>query len=163
MRQKLAYCAAAAAMFASDRLLKMLVSARKPETTLIPGVLRVTYVENRGAALGMFDAVPYFHVFVIALSFAVLAAVAWAVAKGALRNRAAEWSLTAVFAGAAGNLADRLLNGGFVVDFLAFDIVLNFFVFNLADVYITFGCAALCLCMLVTGRKEKNAVAPDNS
>ena len=47
-------------------------------------------------------------------------------------------TMAVVVAGAIGNLADRILHG-YVIDFLYFSLI-DFPIFNVADVYIVMGC-----------------------
>ena len=58
--------------------------------------------------------------------------------------------LTVILAGAVGNLIDRIMNG-FVVDFIYFQII-NFPVFNVADIGVTCGFALLVISMFLMVR-----------
>lgn len=105
--------------------------------------LRLTYVENTGAAFSMgtgytwiFTAIAVVVVIVILRLSRGLGSVGWAIALGGLLG------------GSLGNLIDRLTRApgpgsGHVVDFIAFP---NFPVFNVADSAIT--CSAILMVLL---------------
>lgn len=102
---------------------------------------RLRFVENEGIAFSL----PVAQYIVIPLSFIVLGWLGWQIYHSALgtKNKVAVqrgglWMIYAyvfIFAGAAGNLIDRILYGK-VADFLSF---WSFPVFNLADAWITIG------------------------
>ncbi len=101
------------------------------EIVLIPGVLRLFYVENTGAAFGLFQGKnPLLAV--LALVVVVILAV-W------FRALVASWlgavALGLQLGGALGNLIDRFRHG-FVVDFIDFSFWPTF---NIADSAITVG------------------------
>ena len=111
--------------------------------TVVQGLLNLTFVNNIGAAFGLFPGrQPVF----IATSLVVLFVVAayWR------RARPTEWpvvvALALVCAGAVGNLIDRVLVGR-VTDFFEFGFV-QFPVFNIADMAILTGVGILALWIL---------------
>ena len=121
----------------ADRLTKA-VAARLPAAggTLIPGLVKLTPVENRGVAFSMFSG----QNLPIVLGTAALIAgiIVWLIARPDAPKplRAGLWLIVG---GGLGNLYDRLTLGG-VSDFieLAF---MRFAVFNVADVCICVGAA----------------------
>ena len=118
---------------------------------LIPGVLELRYLENRGAAFGMLQNRQW--VFIV---FAVLCVIlcAWIGLKLAISNRhtASRICLAILAAGAAGNLIDRVARG-FVIDYIYFSLI-HFPVFNLADVCVTLSTIALVILVLFFYRDE---------
>lgn len=123
--------------------------------TVARGVLNLTFVNNVGAAFGLFPGKqPVF----IATSLVVLFVVAayWR------RARPSEWpvvvALALVCAGALGNLLDRMLVGR-VTDFFEFGFV-EFPVFNIADMAIIFGVVILAWWILFGPQPEP---PPDTS
>lgn len=116
---------------------------------VIPNVLELRYLENRGAAFGMLQNRQW--VFIV---FAIICVIACAwigfrlAAAG--RNMAARVCLATLAAGAAGNLIDRV-SKGYVVDFIYFSLI-HFPVFNLADVCVSLGTAALVIIVLFFDR-----------
>jgi signal peptidase II len=130
-------CDQATKYTAQDRL------AGRPPVQVVPGVLDVRYVENPGVAFNLERALPAAaRPVVIGLGLAAGAlalALAW-------RRRAAWTPVTAlgvalVAAGAVGNAIDRIARGS-VIDFLH---VARWPVFNVADVCVCLGAAALVL------------------
>ena len=112
---------------------------------LIPGVLELRYLENRGAAFGILQNRQW--VFVI-FAIACIIFCAWTGFRLAVSNRhaALRICLAALCAGAAGDLIDRVARG-YVIDFIYFSLI-HFPVFNLADVCVSLSTAALVILVL---------------
>lgn len=124
----------------------------KGAVSLIPGVLELRYLENRGAAFGMLQNRQWvFIVFALACIFVCVWIGNRLAASG--RHIASRVCLAVLAAGAAGNLIDRV-SCGFVVDFIYFSLI-RFPVFNLADVCVTLGTAALVIVVLFVYREEE--------
>lgn len=102
--------------------------------TLIPDVFQLLYVENRGAAFGILQNRQW--VFLI-ITVIVLAALVWALPKIPQERHFLPLTLCLCFigAGAVGNMIDRIFRG-YVVDFFYFKLI-DFPVFNVADIYVT--------------------------
>jgi signal peptidase II len=139
----------AALVFAADQLSKAVVMATmRPGDSipLIPPVLDLHYITNRGVAFGLFA---HFGDAFIPVAIVIMAIIV-AYYRG-LRTRRL-WLRTALgmqLGGALGNLLDRLRYGS-VVDFLDFHIdAINFRwpVFNLADSAIVIGVGILLACL----------------
>jgi signal peptidase II len=118
------------------------------EITLIPSVLKLIYGENTGAAFGILPAARWF---LILLAVIVLLAVLWYVQKERCRSRWQYNGLIFIFAGALGNLIDRVFYG-YVVDFINLP---RWPTFNLADIFIDIGAALLIVYLLKSAEKEK--------
>lgn len=102
--------------------------------SLIHGVFELQYVENRGAAFGAMQGQRgLFLLFVLI----VLAVVFWCLYKMPLQTYYLPLHLigVATAAGAVGNMIDRLFHG-YVIDFLYVSLI-DFPVFNIADIYVT--------------------------
>ena len=112
--------------------------------TLIPDVFQLLYVENRGAAFGILQNRQW--VFLI-ITVIVLAALVWALPKIPQERHFLPLTLCLCFigAGAVGNMIDRIFRG-YVVDFFYFKLI-DFPVFNVADIYVT--TAAVILIVLI--------------
>lgn len=106
---------------------------------VIPGVFRLNYVENTGAAFGMLQGRQGLLSVVTGLVLAALL-VCLIVYRRRLPSlpKAALWVL---FGGALGNLADRVLYG-YVIDFME-AVFVRFPVFNVADICVCVGCGLL--------------------
>ena len=105
-----------------------------PSVRLWDGVFHLTYVENQGAAFGVFKDG---RVFFIVATILVLVVIAIMARKYKAKSKILDFGLTIVAAGAVGNLLDRILRG-FVVDFLDFCLI-DFPVFNVADIAVCTG------------------------
>lgn len=104
------------------------------------GVFHFTYVINTGAAFSLFrGGVGWLRWLSLIVSLALMA-VAW---FGSRFSRLEQLAYGFILAGALGNGIDRFLFG-YVVDFLDFRLI-NFPVFNLADVFINIGI----ICLLI--------------
>ena len=105
-----------------------------PGPELIPGVIRLFYVLNVGAAFSLGEGLG--GAFVL-LALAVIAATVWYLWKTPLLSHLEVVGLAMVVGGAVGNAIDRL-TCGYVVDFFATEFI-DFPVFNVADIGITVG------------------------
>ena len=101
----------------------------------------LNYVENTGAAFGMFQ---NGNGLLIGVMLAILGYLVWSWKDLAKYGRMAEYGAILIIAGALGNLYDRITLG-FVVDFLDFRV---WPVFNVADACITVGAAVLGMAFL---------------
>jgi signal peptidase II len=138
------YLLIAALVVLADRGAKRLVASRIPlhdSLVVIPGFFRLTHVENRGAAFGLFDGIgsEWKTTLLIVFSLAALAVVAALLWKNGHSLSVSGIGLALVLGGAAGNLWDRLASRH-VIDFLDF-YVGNYHwpAFNLADSAIVVG------------------------
>ena len=88
----------------------------------------------------------------------MLAALVFALRKNLMAAGVGRWGLRLVIAGAAGNLIDRVLYG-YVVDFFDFRLI-NFPIFNVADVLLNIGVVLMLIDILFLepkrAKKEKN-------
>ena len=111
---------------------------------LIPGVLEFYYIQNRGAAFGIFQNGTFILGVISAIALAVIVFVYLRVPDG---NKYLPLRLDLVFiaAGAAGNLFDRITLQ-YVRDFIYFSLI-DFPVFNVADIYVT--CSVFILAYLI--------------
>jgi len=137
-RRLLIFGIIAAAVLLADQVTKQLVVAYIPVNTgteVLPGLLNLVHVRNPGAAFGFLSGFEgaIRPLFFIGVSVVALAVITWLVLSSA---DLPAWMMTAYalfFAGAAGNLVDRLLHGE-VVDFLDFHVgEWHWPAFNMAD------------------------------
>ena len=135
-------------LIAFDRLTKYLAVTFLMGTygiTLISGTLRLTYLENQGAAFGILQGMqPVFWV----LTAVFLIVAAWFLRKIPKTKHYIPISITVMVlvSGAVGNFIDRIMNG-YVVDFIYFEII-DFPIFNVADIYVTLSVIALVALLL---------------
>ena len=104
------------------------------DITLIPGVLCLHYLENRGAAFGIFQDQRTFLLILTAIILICVCYVLWKIPSDKKYNLLKLLCIM-ITAGGIGNLIDRVrLN--YVVDFIYFSLI-DFPVFNVADIYVT--------------------------
>ncbi|MGH9498989.1 MAG: signal peptidase II [Terriglobales bacterium] len=131
-----------------DRLTKWMVAKNislHDSVPVVPGFFRLTHVENRGAAFGLFADSPEQWKIAMLVLFSIVALIV--VLALLWRNSHAMTStgigLALILGGAVGNLWDRLLNGR-VVDFLLFYVgQYQWPAFNVADSAIVCGAGLL--------------------
>ncbi|HZD48502.1 MAG TPA: signal peptidase II [Silvibacterium sp.] len=128
-----------------DRVTKQWVAGHIREgdaITVIPGVFRITHVENPGAAFSLFTDSPHPEVtrwMLIAFSLIAAVAVLVVLARVGRRLSLTALSMALVLGGAIGNVWDRIRYGT-VVDFLEMHIVhYHWPDFNVADSAIVIG------------------------
>ena len=107
-------------------------------------VFELLYSENRGAAFGVLQGKHGFFFLVAACVFVAALYVTWKL-PNEKKFVPLRICVTLITAGAAGNLIDRVAQG-YVVDFLYF-ILIDFPIFNVADIYVT--CSAIFLAVLL--------------
>lgn len=119
---------------------------------LIPGVLELTYVENRGSAFGMMQG--QFTFFYIMTAIIILVLI-YTLIKTPFNKRyfGLLFMQLLLFSGAIGNLIDRVFRG-YVVDMIYFKPI-DFPVFNVADCYVTVSCVLLFILLCFVYRDEE--------
>lgn len=126
--------------------------------TIIPGFLRLTHVQNRGAAFGLFaDASAQWKIGVLILfSIVALLVVSRLLWKNSHRFSATGFALALILGGAMGNLWDRLTEG-FVVDYLDFNFgSYHWPAFNVADAAIVVGALILVAEILLPSSSDES-------
>jgi signal peptidase II len=156
-RLRVLYGVSAMGIVALDQLTKRLVDRALTlhETrAVVPGLLQLTYVRNRGAVFGFFNGADFPHQ---ALAFALISLVALGlIVLYSFRLPATrllpQSALALILGGAVGNLIDRLAHG-YVIDFLdVYWRTHHWPMFNVADSAISVGVALLIVDMLLEPR-----------
>lgn len=116
------------------------------------GVFELHYLENRGAAFGMLQGQ---RTFFLIIGIAVFAAALYLFRY--MSENARFWPLrliaVSILAGAWGNMIDRL-RLSYVVDFFYFKLI-DFPIFNVADIYVSVGTAVLVVLILFYYKDEE--------
>ena len=125
------------ALIALDQFTKLLaiVKLKNQEPfVLIEGVFELRYLENRGAAFGIFQNQLWFF---ILMTIVIVTAVIYyyRITPDDKKYRPIRFCMILLIAGAVGNCIDRVFRK-FVVDFLYFSLI-DFPIFNVADIYVT--------------------------
>jgi len=143
---------AALGIVALDQATKLWVVANIPlhsSMEAIPGIFRLTYVQNTGAAWSSFQGMIWLFTLVFLL-FTV--AIVWEFSKKRWPFTNFErWLIVAIYGGGLGNMIDRL-RLGYVVDMVDLEFM-NFPVFNIADCFISCGCILLIAHMLLFNKE----------
>lgn len=135
----------------ADQAIKFLVVSYMKLGESIPvlaGIFHITYIENPGAAFGLFANQRVMFIVAAAL---VIAAACLMYRRLMSEKVIVRWGVALLLGGAAGNLIDRV-RIGCVIDFLDFRI---WPVFNIADIGICIGVALLMYALLFDKEKEK--------
>lgn len=116
------------------------------------GVFELRYLENRGAAFGMLQG---HQAFFLLTGLLVFAAALYFFRHVSADRKFFPIRMIAVFilAGALGNMADRL-RLSYVVDFFYFRLI-DFPIFNVADIYVSVGTAVLAVLILFYYKEEE--------
>lgn len=133
------------------------------EKTVINGVLKLVYAENKGASTGIFSNIPGAVYWLAIFCMVVLLGFSMLYYKSKVLQRSKFFGIGAglFIAGAIGNMIDRLFFG-FVRDFISIEFV-NFWpfntVFNLADVFVCIGVILLIIYILFCYERGKKKYA----
>lgn len=155
----------AGAIVALDQVTKALVDRYMDlheSHTIVEGLARLTYVQNRGAAFGILsDAdLPYQSVLFSVISILALGAIAVYAWKLPITSRLPQAALALIMGGAVGNLLDRM-RLGYVIDYV--DVYWgrhHWPAFNVADSAISIGVALLVLDILKNPQPDSEAQIP---
>ncbi len=122
----------------SKRAIVESLQVERTSIPIIPNIFHFTYIRNYGAAFSMLEGSPWLGWLSLIVSMVLMAI-------GLFRTFDRIWEQLGfglILAGAAGNGIDRLFFGGSVVDFIDLRII-NFAIFNWADVSINLGVVCL--------------------
>ncbi len=142
-------------LVALDQWTKILAVANlkgQSDFVIINGVLRLHYLENIGAAFSMMEGK---QTFFLVLTPIVCALICYIYIKMPVTKRFSllQWTLIFILSGAIGNYIDRFMQR-YVVDFIYFELI-NFPVFNVADIYVTVSMIAFILLILFYYTEEE--------
>lgn len=114
-------------------------------------ILNFTYYRNTGAA---FSILTDHKLLLTVLTSVIIIVILFLLLSKRVKHPWMIWSLALILAGGTGNLIDRVTRG-FVVDFIDVRII-NFAVFNIADICAVIGGIMLFLSVIIVEHKEKN-------
>lgn len=144
MKKKIVFWASLATII--DQLTKFLIKKNfrlYEKKVIIKNFFNLTYVENRGAAWGIFNGNYWFLIIttVVALAF-----ILWFIFRMKEYKKIDIISYSMLIAGIMGNFIDRLARG-YVIDFFDFKIFNYYFpVFNIADILIVISVIIMVIC-----------------
>lgn len=123
----------------------------QPSIPIVKGILVLQYLENKGAAFGMLQNQKIFFIFVEVLVLFVIAFVLFRMPSHR-KYRLLHAILVFVASGAIGNMIDRVMQD-YVVDFIYIELI-DFPIFNVADIYVSFATAVFVIAVLFFYREE---------
>ena len=126
---------------------------------LIPGVLQFHYLENTGAAFSLLEnkMILFYILTPVLCLFMLFLYLRLPMEK---KFTSLRWILIFLIAGAIGNFIDRMLYQH-VIDFIYISLI-NFPVFNVADIYVTCSVAVLFIMVLFVYSEEDLTVIMNN-
>ncbi|MDD2971982.1 MAG: signal peptidase II [Lachnospiraceae bacterium] len=141
-------------LIALDQFTKYLAVIKLKEQKpfeIIPGVLELNYLENRGAAFGMLKNQKFFFVFI---AFVIIGLIIYFLYKMPDKKKydILHPLLVMIASGAIGNMIDRI-RLDYVVDFI-YAVIIHFPIFNVADIYVTVATFLLVIVLLFVYKEE---------
>lgn len=150
----------AAALAAIDQLTKWLVVSNMELHESIhlikfgdTQVLNLSYYLNDGSAFSMFEGQT---TMLIVVTCAMMTAMLVAMLIGKVKRTSYILAFSLVIGGGVGNLIDRVFNDGKVIDFIDVRII-NFAIFNFADICAVCGGILLCVLVLLDEIRDRKA------
>jgi signal peptidase II len=132
-----------------------------PRIALISDYLLLYYIKNNGAAFSLFAN----SVVLVLLIAAAIAVIVYLYLR--MLNTGSLWYkliFGLIIGGALSNLIDRMRHGGYVVDFISFNIPqfnFHFAIFNLADAAISTGVILLFVTLLFGGLQKTDGTSKE--
>jgi len=131
--------------------IKYLMPIGKNSIDIFPGVLELRYLENKGAAFGILQNQQWIF---LVLTVLLIIAMVYIYFKMPFEKKywLLRWTMLILMAGAIGNAIDRI-RFQYVVDFIYFSLI-NFPIFNVADIYVTCSIFVLVISFLFFYKEE---------
>ena len=127
---------------------------------VLSGILNWTYIQNKGAALGMLS--EHRWVFMI-LSAVLIAAILLFIVFSKDITRPLVVVLAMILGGGIGNMIDRFAYG-YVIDFIDVKFLPFWkWIFNVADIFVTVGAVLLAAVYILTELKRKKETGNDGT
>ena len=140
-----------------DQLTKWLISSNMELNSVVnlikvgdTEVLNFYYCLNIGSAFSMMEGKT---LFLVVITSVVIAALIAGLLTKRIRRPSFVLAVSLIIGGGVGNLIDRIFNGGAVVDFIDVRII-NFAIFNFADICAVVGGILLCLFVIIDEVRE---------
>lgn len=154
MKKYISWFIAFLALVVADQLTKwwaVIALKGNDGITIIDGVFRLMYLENRGAAFGIMQNK---RIILLITAILILIFLLYLFIKipDLSKFKPLKVILVVIAAGAVGNMIDRIVHG-FVTDFFYFELI-NFPVFNVADCYVVVSAIAAMLLILFYYKEE---------
>ena len=136
-----------------DQIIKFIVvnNAHKMPLKILDGFLKFTYCENRGVAFSLGEGNVALFIVLNILLISLL--IFYYEKKKENFNKLGSFFVSITMAGGISNLIDRVTRG-FVVDFIDVNEIINFAIFNVADIFITVGVIGLAIYYIISENKK---------
>lgn len=120
---------------------------------IIKNFLKFYYIKNIGASFGFLSGNT---ILIIFITLIIIFYILYEMNKNK-NNRLFDVSCILILSGAFGNLIDRVCRG-YVVDFISFTLFnTEMAIFNVADIFITFGVILYIIILIMEGKKNGNS------
>jgi len=143
-------------MIIFDQLTKILVINNlsvNESFIIISNFFKFCYIKNYGISFGIFSGK---SIMIVLLTIIIIGYMIYENIKNE-SSKLLNVSTLLILGGAFGNLYDRIFRG-YVVDYVSFTIFGNeMAIFNLADIFITFGVIIYIVCLFMEGNYGKNS------
>lgn len=130
-----------------DQVIKIIMKSKLFNSSIlvIPYILKLTYVQNTGAAFGIGNNSTSMFV---AVNIVIIVLITYFIfSKKDEINRPILIALHLIVAGGISNLIDRITRG-FVIDYIDISPLIKYPVFNLADMFIVVGCIIIAIFLI---------------
>lgn len=131
-----------------DQVSKYWVSQLTQTVVVIPSLLSIAYVENRGAVFGVAQGS---NVILAIMTILLCTGLLLYLVKQKQKGKSVSFAWYCILTGGIGNLLDRVLRG-YVVDFIATPFIATF---NIADSFVVIGVFLLLIQEIIATRKPK--------
>lgn len=139
-----------------DQAVKIFINANLANKSIqiIPGVLKFTYVRNTGIAYGL-GSESIILVILINLFILIALGIVWYKMRKELLT-SVQLIFSIIMAGGISNLIDRVFRG-YVIDYIDLNQIIDYPVFNIADIAIVLGFVAiLAITMINIVKQQEN-------
>jgi signal peptidase II len=136
----------------SKRAIVEILKVERTSIAIIPNIFHFTYIRNHGAAFSILEGNPLLRWLSLVVSLILMAIAIFKI----FSNVWEQLGFGLILAGAVGNGIDRLFFDGSVVDFIDLRII-NFAIFNWADISINLGIICLLIHTFIYQPKQSNS------
>lgn len=136
-----------------DQITKYIVHYNRYDLpkTVIKNILEITYCENTGIAFGIFSGK---IVIISIITIILLLSIVFLIKANFNKiNKLALLGIVFVISGGIGNFIDRIFRG-YVIDFIDFGQLVNFPIFNFADICVVLGVIIVGISYFIMNRGE---------
>lgn len=143
-----------ALILVADQITKYIVTVNMSlgeSRPFLKGLLDFVYIYNEGGAWGFLSGYQWILLTVTSIVIIIFITV---LVKYGMQDKLLFWSVCLVLSGGLGNMIDRIFRGGKVVDFLHFEFMPDFPVFNVADCSVVIGTGLLIIYFIVGSIRE---------